>query len=165
MTLEVILRWSLITATVAVLVLVTLATRGPEEPDAAAARRVALQWTGAQLADAPRRDGDGWEVDVRRADGSLVEISLGRTLELREVDEERGPGGAAAHDEVTGALRARAIDTARTVAGPGPVRGVERESDGSIEVDILVVDRTILEVELDRQLRVTDTDEESITDE
>ena len=159
------LRLSLITATVAVLVLVALATRGPDEPDAAAAQRVALQWTGAQLADAPRRDGDGWEVDVRRADGSLVEISLGPTLELRELDEERGAGGATAHDEVTGALRTRAIDAARTVAGPGPVRTVEREHDGSIEVDILAPDQTILEVELDRQLRVTDTDEESITDE
>jgi hypothetical protein len=159
------LRLSLLTATVAVLVLVALATRGPDEPDAAAAQRVALQWTGAQLADAPRRDGDGWEVDVRRADGSLVEISLGPTLELRELDEERGVGGTAAHDEVTGALRTRAIDAARTVAGPGPVRTGELEDDGSIEVDVLAADRTILEVELDRQLRVTDTDEESITDE
>jgi hypothetical protein len=165
MTLDVMLRWSLITATVTVLVLVALATQGPDEPDAAAAQRMALQWTGAELADAPRRDSDGWEVDVRRADGSLVEISLGPTLELRELDEERGAGGTAAHDEVTGALRTRAIDAARTVAGPGPVRTVEREDDGSIEVDILATDQMILEVELDRQLGVTDTDEESITDE
>jgi hypothetical protein len=165
MTLSMMLRWSLITVTVAALLLVAFATRGPDEPDAAAAQRVALQWTGAELADAPRRDGADWEVDVRRADGSLVEITLGPRLELRELDEERGRGGAAAHDEVTGALRTRAIGTARAVSGPGSVRSVERELDGSIEVDILAPDRTILEVELDQQLRVTDIDEEDIGDE
>jgi hypothetical protein len=59
---------------------------------------------------------------------------------------------------VTGALRTRAIHAARTVAGPGPVRTVEREDDGSIEVDVLAADRTILEVELDRQLRMRGSD-------
>jgi hypothetical protein len=159
------LRWSLITITVAALLLVGLATRAPDEPDAAAAQRVALQWAGAELADAPRREGTGWEIDVRRADGSLVEISLGPGLDLRELDEERGAGGTAAHDELAGAPRMRAIEAARTVSGPGSVRSVERERDGSIEVDILAPDRTVVEVELDRQLRVTDVDEEDIGDE
>ena len=104
------LPWGLITVAVAVMLLVAAATNGASEPDAASARQVALQWTGVELADAPRRDGDGWEVDVRRADGSLVEIKLDAQLELRELDEERSAGGAAAHDEVTGALRARAIE-------------------------------------------------------
>jgi hypothetical protein len=160
-----VLPWSLITVAVAVLLLLAAALDGASEPDAASARQVALRWTGAELADAPRRDGDGWEVDVRRADGSLVEIKLGPQLELRELDEERSAGGAPAHDEVTGALRARAIDHARTVSGPGSVRGVERERDGSIEVDVLAPDRTVVEVELDSKLRVTDIDEEEIGDE
>jgi hypothetical protein len=161
----VMLRWCVITIAVAVLFLVGLATRAPDEPDAAAAQRVALHWAAAELADAPRRDGEGWEIDVRRANGSLVEISLGPRLELRELDEERGAGGTAAHDELTDELRTRAIEAARTVSGAGSVRSVERESDGSIEVDILAPDRTVVEVELDRQLRVTDLDEEDIGDE
>jgi hypothetical protein len=165
MTLRALLRWSLITITVAVLLLFGLATGGPDEPDAASAQRVALWWARAELADAPRRDGAGWEIDVRRADGSLVEISLGPELELRELDEERGAGGIAAHDEVTGVRRTRAIEAARTVSGVGSVRGVERERDGSIEVDILAPDRTVVEVELDWQLRVTDVDEEDSGDE
>ncbi len=159
------LPWSVITVIVAVLLLVAVATRGPDEPDAAAAQRVALQWTGAELTDAPRRTADGWEVDVRRADGSLVEILLGPRLELRELDEERGAGGAPAHDAVTSVLRTRAIDIARTVSGPGSVRSVERERDGSIEVDIVAPGDTVVEVELDRQLRVTEIDEEEIGDE
>lgn len=159
------LRLGLLAVTIASLLLVALATRGLGEPDAAAARRVALQWTAAELTDAPRRTVDGWEVDVRRADGSLVEIQLGLGLELRELDEERSAGGASAHDEVTSELRARAVNSARTVSGPGAVRGVEREQDGSIEVDVVAPDRTIVEVELDSQLRVVDVDEEEIGDE
>ena len=129
------LPWSLITV-IAVLILVVLATGGEDEPDAASARQAALQWTGAELTDAPRRTGEGWEVDVRRSDGSLVEVEFGTKLELREFDEERGAGGSPAHDEVTGDVRERAIETARTVSGPGSVRSVEREHDGSIEVNI-----------------------------
>jgi len=151
---------------IAVLILVVLATGGEDEPDAASARQAALQWTGAELTDAPRRTGEGWEVDVRRSDGSLVEVEFGTKVELREFDEERGAGGSPAHDEVTGDVRERAIETARTVSGPGSVRSVEREHDGSIEVNIAAPDQTtIVEVELDRQLRVTDVDEEDIGDE
>jgi hypothetical protein len=159
------LRLSVIALTVAAVFGVGLAVRGPGEPDAAAAHRGALQWTGAERADVPRRVAEGWEIDVRRADGSLVEITLGPQLELRELDEERGPRGTAAHDEVTGALRTQAIAGARAVAGPGPVRGVERERDGSIEVDVLARDGTVIEVELDGRLRVTDVDEEDVGDE
>jgi hypothetical protein len=156
---------SLITVMVAAGLLLAVATGGAAAPDAASAQRVALQWSGAELADAPRRDGDGWEVDVRRADGSLVEIKLGRQLQLLGLDEERGAGGAPAHDELTGLLRTRATDVARAVAGPGTVRSVEREGDGSIEVDVVARDRTIVEVELDTELRVTDVDEEDLDDE
>jgi hypothetical protein len=45
------------------------------------------------------------------------------------------------------------------------VRSVEREDDGKIEVDVVTSDRTVLEVELDRRLRVRDVDEEDIGDE
>lgn len=157
---------ALIVPLLAVAVLAMLAFgAGRDEPDAAAARQAALQWTEAELADAPRRDGDQWEVDVHRADGSLVEVTLGRSLELRELDEELGPGGTPPPDEVTGAQRERAIAAARVAAGDGPVRSVERERDGGIEVDFTRPSRIILEVELDRRLRVVDVDLEDIGDE
>ena len=134
-------------------------------PDAAAAREAALRWTDAELADGPRRVGNGWEVDVRRADGSLVEVALDDSLQLLEFDEELGPRGTPAHDQVVGAARERAIAAARPASGPGPVRSVEREDDGTIEVDVVASGRTVLEVELDRRLRVRDVDEEDIGDE
>lgn len=136
-----------------------------EAPDAAAAERVALRWTSAELDGAPRRAGDSWEVDVRRADGSLVEVTLGPELELRELDEELGPDGRAPHDEVTGRLRVRAVATARPYGRGGAVQGVERELDGTFEVGFRQPDESILEVELDKRLDVRDVDREVAGDE
>ncbi len=134
-------------------------------PDAAEAREVALNWTDAARADRPRRVEDGWEVDVRRENGSVVEVSLDRSLRLRELDEELGPGGTPAHDAVTDEARDRAIDAARPKSGGGWVRSVEREEDGTIEVDFVTDERTVIEVELDQRLRVKDIDEEEVGDE
>jgi len=145
-------------------VLIAFAT-GRQDADAAEAERVALEWTGAELDGPPRRDGDSWEIDVRRANGSIVEVGLGPKLELRELDEEAGAGGTAAYDELAGVARARAVAAARPASGPGPVRSVEREADGSIEVNVLRRDHGVVEVELDRRLRVTDVDEEAPADE
>ncbi len=157
---------ALIVPLMAVIVLAFLAfgTRA-QEPDAAAARQAALRWTEAEFADAPRRDGDEWEVDVRRANGSLVEVTLGRSLELRRLDEEIGPAGALPHDEVTGALRERAIAAARDTGRRGAVRSVEHEPDGAVEVDFEGPGRTVIEVELDQDLRVMDVDREDFGDE
>lgn len=133
--------------------------------DAAAARAVALQWTEGDVADIPRRAGDVWEVDVRRTDGSLVEVAVDDSLQLDGLDEELGPGGTPAHDQVVSAVRERAIAAARPASGPGVVRSVEREDDGTIEVDLVTPERTVIEVELDQRLRVKDVDEEEIGDE
>lgn len=150
---------------VGLLAFLAFGTGEGDDGDAAAAQDVALNWTGAELADAPRRQGDGWEVDVRRANGSVVEVTLGPALELRELDEELGPGGTPAHDELTGALRERAIAVARPEAGPGAVSSVERERDGTIEVNVVGPDQTVIEVELDRRLRLKDVDQEEFGDE
>ncbi len=157
------------TALATAVALLAYATFGPGpkiEPDAAAAQRAALSWAAADLADVPRRVGDTWEVDMRRANGSVVEVTLGRALELRELDEELGPAGTFSHDQVAGLLRGRAIAAARPVAGAaGPVRSVERENDGRIEVDFVAPGQDIVEVELDSGLRVIDVDDEDIGDE
>ena len=144
--------------------LIAFAT-GREQADASEAERVALEWTGAELDGPPRRDGDSWEIDVRRANGSIVEVGLGPEFELRELDEEAGAGGTVAHDELAGAARVRAVAAARSASGPGQVRSVEREGDGSIEVNVLSDDQGVVEVELDRRLHVTDVDEEAPADE
>jgi hypothetical protein len=92
-------------------------------------------------------------------------VALDDSLQLLEFDEELGPRGTPAHDQVVGAARERAIAAARPSSGPGPVRSVEREDDRTIEVDVVTSDRNVLEVELDPRLRVRDVDEEEIADE
>ena len=144
------------------------ATSGGDEPAvpaAAAAERAALRWTGGGEVQPARRDGELWEVDVRRPNGSLVEVTLGRGLALYELDEEQGAGGSRPHDEITGQLRESAIGAARPEAAGGTVRAVERERDGSIEVDFVTTDHRILEVELDSDLRITAVDDEQLADE
>jgi hypothetical protein len=156
---------AVIVTAVVVLVLLAFTPGSRDGVDAAAAQEVARNWTGWDKTDAPRRRRDGWEVDVHRADGSVVEVNLGPELELLELDEELGPGGGPAHDELAGELRVRAIAVAHARGGPGDVRSVELERDGSIEVDIVRADRTVLEVALDPDLHVTSVAREELGDE
>jgi hypothetical protein len=43
----------------------------------------ALDWVGAGYAHEPRRDGDEWEVDVIRPDGSMIEVNDRRRARAR----------------------------------------------------------------------------------
>jgi hypothetical protein len=160
-------RVATVLAIIAVGVLAITLLRPPAEPAASAAdaAAAALMWVGAGETQPPRREGDDWEVDVRRADGSLVEVTLGPDLALRQFDEERGPADSAAPDDLVGPRRAQAVAAALRAAGRGDIRYVERERDGTIEIGVLRADRTALEVELDRQLRVTDVDDDTVADE
>jgi hypothetical protein len=136
----------------------TLATLGVaiglgtlDEGEAVSAREAqsaGFHWVGVGTAQTPRRDGDEWEVDVRRPNGSLVEVTIGSQLELRGLDEELGPGGGPASDELAGLARERAIDAALIAVGSGRVFSVERESSGSVEVNVRRPHAT-LEVQLD----------------
>jgi hypothetical protein len=120
---------------------------------AAEAKSAALSWVHGGKAQAPRRDGDVWEVDVVRPDGSLVQVTLGERLELREFDEEFGPAGAPPPDELEGAARDRAIKAAFWHVGRGRVVGVERDSSQEIDVDLrLGKDR--IEVQLNPRFRL-----------
>jgi hypothetical protein len=131
---------------------------------AADAETAALSWVGVGEAEAPRREGENWEVDVRRPDGSLVQVTLSEDLRLRGFDEERGPAGAPAPDELRGAERERAIEATFRHVGPGRVVGVERDPDGVVEVGLrLGTDQ--VEVRLDRRFRVTEVHPEDPGDE
>jgi len=129
--------------------------------DAEAAARRLVEGGTVQTA---RIEDDEWEVDVERPDGSLVEVSFDHELHLRGFDEELGPGGTLADDEVRGALRRRAIRAAFEVEGAGRVTSVERDSPDEIEVNIRRGDRQI-EVELDANLRADEVEQEDPEDE
>jgi hypothetical protein len=133
---------------------------GPDDAEAAA-----LGWVGAGYAQDPRRDGDEWEVDVIRPDGSMVEVTIGDALEMRGFDEERGAAGLPARDEVYGPLRAAAIEAALMTTGSGEALSVERDGPSEIEVSIRTRDDLNVEVELDRSLRVLELEVEDPGDE
>jgi hypothetical protein len=149
------------------LVIASAAFQLRDEDDDVSARDAeiaALSWVGSGEAEPPRREGDSWEVDVRRPDGSLVQVTMGDELELLGFDEEFGPAGAPAPDELRGASRARAIEAAFRHVGPGRVVGVERESNGDVEVGIRLGGDQI-EVRLDERYRVIDVHPEDPSDE
>jgi hypothetical protein len=134
--------------------------QGPQEAEA-----VALEIVEDGVAQDARREDDRWEVDVVRPDGSMVQVSLGEDLELRGLDEELGPAGTLADDELRGAARARAVRAAFRETGPGKVVSVERDANGGIEVRIQHGGRRQLEVELNRNFRVVEVDDEQLSDE
>ena len=150
-------------ATAVVMVLVGMDRR--PEMDADDAEAAALGWVGAGYAQDPRRDGDEWEVDVIRPDGSMVEVTIGEGLQARGFDEERGAAGLPAHDEVHGPRRAAAIKAALTATGTGKALSVERDGPGEIEVSMQTRDDLRVEVELDASLQVTEVEVEAPGDE
>jgi hypothetical protein len=139
--------------------------RGDGQASASKAEAAARYWVGPGTVQPARLENNRWEVDVALPDGSLVQVTLDRELELQDIDEELGPGGRRAHDEVTGELRDRAILKALAVAGPGRIRGVERDSANELEVGVLRPNGIQLEVELDAELNVIHIEREDPEDE
>jgi hypothetical protein len=136
-----------------------------EDSNPADAEVAALEAVGNGVSQVPRRDGDNWEVDVIRPDGSMVQVSLGKDLELLGLDEEYGAAGTLAPDEARGERRARAVRAAFEEVGAGEVVGVEVESGGRLEVGVLLRGGRQVEVELDSRLRVTRVEDEDPRDE
>jgi hypothetical protein len=152
-----------VAVTAVVMVVVGLDKRADIGPDDAEA--AALDWVGVGFAQEPRRDGDEWEVDVIRPNGSMVEVTISDRLEARGFDEERGAAGLPAHDEIHGPQRAAAIDAALSATGTGEALSVERERPGEIEVSLVTRDDLRVEVELDASLQVTEVEVEDPGDE
>jgi hypothetical protein len=162
----VIRKASLVVIAAATLALVVIELRPDDEKSTAwDAELVALGWVGTGVAQEPRRDGETWEVDIVRDDGSMVQVRLGPKLELRDFDEELGPAGVPAHDELKGMARARAIRAAFKEVGPGRVVSVERDSAREIEAGIRRPDGTQVEVELNHRFEVLETAQEDPRDE
>ena len=145
--------------------IVVLALRLRDEQGPVDAEAVAVELVGDGVAQDSRREDDRWEVDVVRPDGSMVQVSLGDDLKLRGLDEELGPAGTLAEDELRGPARARAVRAAFTETGIGKVVSVERDKGGEIEVRVRPGSGRQIEVELDRNYRVLELDDESLGDE
>jgi hypothetical protein len=128
-------------------------------------REAALQWVDAGRVQEVRGDGEEWEVDVVRPDGSLVEVTIGERLELLQLDEERGAHGRPTPDMLSGEAAGQAGDAALRATSGGHVLGSEREPDGDLEVDVRLRDGTLLEVGLTPDLVVHEVARETPGDE
>lgn len=157
---SVILPFAVMTLALVVIIVLRVGERGKALDVEAAA----LEWVGDGLAQKARREGDGWEVDVVRPNGSMVQVSIGDDLDLRGLDEELGPAGTLAPDELRGRSRARAVQAAFAETRPGEVTSVERDSSGEIEVCIRMRTGSQVEVELDQALRVVEVGREDPCD-
>jgi hypothetical protein len=152
------------TAMTVAIVVLALALRDEQGP--LEAESVALELVGDGVAEESRREDDRWEVDVVRPDGSMVQVSLGEDLELRGLDEELGPAGTLAEDELRGRARARAVRAAFAETGIGKVVSVEHDAGGGIEVRVRTdAASETLEVELNRDFEVVEVEQESLGDE
>jgi hypothetical protein len=129
------------------------------------AESAALQRFPRGTVQPARIEDDEWEVDVVLPNGSLVEVTFDHELNLRDLDEEIGPGGTRANDELSGPARRRAIEAAFQVTGPGQVRSVERDSPNEIEVNVRFKNGVQIEVELDRRFHVGEVEDEDPDDE
>src|ERR687894_143563 len=145
------------------LIVIALAKRDQQVPDVETA---ALRWVGDGVTQQPRRESGRWEVDVVRPDGSMVQVSLGDDLELRGLDEELGPAGTLAEDELRGKPRARAVRAAFAETGIGKVVSVEHDAGGGVEVRLRTdAASETMEVELNRDFEVVEVEQESLGDE
>jgi hypothetical protein len=145
--------------------IVVLALRLRDEQGPLEAEEVAVEFVGDGIAHDARREDDRWEVDVVRPDGSMVQVTLRDDLELQSLDEELGPAGTLADDELRGNARVRAVRAAFSETGIGKVVSVERDANGGIEVRVRPGSGSQFEVELDRNYRVVEIDDESLGDE
>jgi hypothetical protein len=145
--------------------IVVLALRQRDEHGALDAETVALELVKNGVAQDSRRDGDRWEVDVLVDDGSMVQVNLDEDLELRSLDEELGPGGTLAKDELKGRARMRAVEAAFAETGTGQVVSVERDSRHRIKVRVRTGEDDQFGVVLDNLLHVLRVDDEDPRDE
>ena len=110
---------------------------------------------GGTVAGAESDDG-GYEVEIRREDGTSVEVTVDRDFEVvrREVD---GPDDSDDDDQVIGDELARVSTAATAAVGGGVVSDAEREEDGSYEVEVVTDDGREIDVRLDAELAVIGT--------
>jgi hypothetical protein len=149
----------------AVLIALGLAEQTTEQTAQLDAEDVALETVVDGTVQESRRDSGRWEVDVVRPDGSIVQVNLEDDLELRSLDEELGPAGTFAPDELRGRRRARAVAAAFAETGPGEVVSVERDRNGDLDVRVRTPTDGLVQVELDGRLRVLEVDREDLGDE
>lgn len=116
----------------------------------------ALDYTGGGTVTETEVDDDGaaYEVEIRKPDGSQVEVQLDRNFAVTGSQVDDDPDGDDA--PLTGGAWERAVAAALEHAGGGTVTETEMDDDGAVyEVEVRRPDGSEVEVQLDRSFTVT----------
>lgn len=120
----------------------------------------AVAAASAEVADGTvtgvEQEDGGYDVELRRADGTEVDVRLDTNFAVVKTDTEDDDDGEGdpALDEAT---RTRAAEAAIASVGEGTVAGVESD-DGGYDVDIRRADGTEVEVDLDANFAVVNSE-------
>ena len=137
----------------------------PDPPELDRASEVAREAVGDGVVTAVEQDDDGgYDVEVRRADGTETDVDLDRSLQVTRTEDDGADAGDDANDDapLDEATRAQAAEAALASVASGTVTEVESD-DGGYEVEVRQRDGRETEVHLDRDFAVvttqTDTDD------
>jgi uncharacterized membrane protein YkoI len=102
-------------------------------------------------------NGEAYEVEVRKEDGTEVDVVLDKDLKVLSQDTDTPDGAPDADDRALSATeRTSAEQAALTAVSGGTVTDVEASDDGTAayEVDVRAADNTEWDVELDAGFKV-----------
>jgi len=109
---------------------------------------------GGTALDVETEDDGSFEAEVRKADGTEVDVALDKDLKVITQTPD-APDAPDADDRVlTATERASAEKAAQDAVGGGTILDVEAGDNGSYEVEIRKTDNTEWDVELDAAFKV-----------
>jgi uncharacterized membrane protein YkoI len=140
---------------------IAVAQQDPGPPDLDRAAQIGLDTVGGgDVMGVEQNDDGSYEVEVRRTDGSEIDVDLSATFDVVRTDDDLADSDDADADErpVDTDTRTRAGDAALAAVGDGDVVSVETDDGGGYDVEIRHADGTESEVTLDAALNVLHTE-------
>jgi uncharacterized membrane protein YkoI len=106
-------------------------------------------------------DSEGtYEAHVRKTDGTEVEVKMDKDFNVTSVEEFTGRGGHGMHETPLTGQKATKVKAAVKAKFPNAeILRVETDADGTYEAHILKADGTEIEVKLNKNFRITGTEE------
>ena len=134
---------------------IAVAQQDPGPPDLDRAAQIGLDTAGGGDVIGVEHDDDGsYEVEVRRTDGTEIDVDLSATFDVVRTDDDVADSDDADERPVDTDTRTRAGDAALAAVGDGDVVSVESDDGGGYDVEIRHSDGTESEVTLDAALNV-----------
>ena len=138
---------------------IAVAQPDPGPPDLDRAAQIGLDTAGGGDVIGVERDDDGsYEVEVRRTDGTELDVDLSATFDVLRTQDDLADSDDTDDRPVDADTRTRAGEAALAAVGEGVVASVESDDGGGYDVEIRHADGTESEVTLDAALNVLHTE-------